>query len=198
MRAFRADILRLRHGFLSSAFAGMVLSTFSIAAEKPKSAQVVFDVAGLECPACVYSVYQSIKEAKGVSDVDVIQTTDGYAKVTYDPQIISEQQVAQALREAYPLHGTPYLIGLRLRVPDFAKPGFAAKVDAVFTAWTKWLEVKPLDPAKGEFRIHFKPLESDGKTVGPKGWNLAQLTKALTGPAPEGLGLEVTIGQPAQ
>lgn len=198
MRAFRADILRLRHGFVSSAFVGSVLSTFSIAAEKPKSAQVVFNVAGLECPACVYSVYQSIKEAKGVSDVDVMQTTDGYAKVSYDPKIISEHQVAQAVRGAYPLHGTPYLISLRLRVPDYAKPGCGAKVDAVFAAWTKWVEVKPFDPANGEFRIQFKALESDTKTVGPRGWNLAQLTKALSAPAPDGFGLEVVIGQPAQ
>lgn len=165
------------------------------AEDKPKPTELIFDVTGLECGACVYSVYQAIKDIKGVSDVDVLQTTDGYAKVAYDPKLVSEHQIAQAVREAFPLHGLPYLIKLRVRIPAYIKADLAAKVDAVFGQWQKWVEVKPTDKAKGEFLVHFKPLTKDPKASGPQGWSLTELTLALKAPAPAGLGLEVLVGQ---
>jgi len=171
------------------------LATNACGEDKPKPSELVFDVTGLECGACVYSVYQAIRETKGVSDVEVMQTTDGYAKVAFDPKVVSEHQLAQAVREAFPLHGLPYLLKLRIRIPAYAKNGHAAKVDAVFTRWQQWAVVKPIDKTKGEFIIQFKPLEKDSKGAVPKGWSLAELTRALKSPQPEGLGLEILIGQ---
>jgi copper chaperone CopZ len=176
--------------------AGIGLSaTSSLAQGKPQPAELIFDVSGLECGACVYSVQQALKEAKGVSDVEVMQTPDGYARVVFDREIVSEHQLAQAVREAFPLHGSPYLIKLRLRIPAYAKADIAAKVDAVFAKWQKWVDVKPTDKARGEFLVQFKPLQKDPKANGPQGWTLAELTQALKAPAPEGLGLEVAVGQ---
>jgi hypothetical protein len=91
-----------------------------------------------------------------VSDVAVVQVIDSFANVTFDPQLVSEHQIAQAVREAYPLHGMPYLATLKLRLPDYAK--HAAKADAVLTRWKDWITVKRVDQTKGEFEIHFLPL----------------------------------------
>lgn len=188
--------------FYSAAVIGIVLLAKVLfvpvagrAEDKAKPAELIFDVTGLECGACVYSMHQAIKDTKGVSDVEVMQTTDGYAKVTFDPKLVSEHQLAQAVREAFPLHGSPYLIKLRVRIPAYTRPEQAARVDEVFARWQKWVEVKPTDKAKGEFLIHFKPLEKDSKATGPQGWTLAHLMQALKASAPKGSGLEVTAGQ---
>lgn len=146
-----------------------------------------FYVTGVECGSCVYAVQQSVGETKGVSDVAVVQVIDSFANVTFDPQVVSEHQIAQAVREAYPLHGMPYLATLKLRLPDYAK--HAAKADAVLTRWKDWITVKPVDQAKGELEIHFLPLKADEKKAGPKGWSLAEFSAALK----TGLGLAFTL-----
>ncbi len=174
---------------------GLIWPWVVAADEKSGSPALTFDVTGLECGACVYAVQQAIRETKGVSDVEVMQTTEGYARVVFDPKVVTEHQIAQSVREAFPLHGAPYLIKLRVRLPAYAKDGVSAKVDVVFARWQKWVVVKPVNKEKGEFLIQFKPLEKDSKAAGPQGWSLTELTRALKAPAPEGLGLELVIGQ---
>lgn len=176
----------------------MVLSDSNAAAQspdKPKRSEWIFDVTGLECGACVYQVQQAIKDAKGVSEVEVFQTQDGYAKVAFDSKVVSEHQLAQAVREAFALHGSPYLLRLRLSIPAYTSKETAAKVDAVFVTWKQWVDVKPFDQAKGEFVLQFKPLAADAKQQGPQGWDISKLEKALKAPAPDGLGLAIRIGQ---
>jgi len=146
-----------------------------------------FYVTGVECGSCVYAVQQSVGETKGVSDVAVVQVIDSFANVTFDPQVVSEHQIAQAVREAYPLHGMPYLATLKLRLPEYAK--HSAKADAVLGRWKDWITVKPVDQAKGEFEIHFLPLKADEKKAGPQGWSLAEFSAALK----TGLGLAFTL-----
>ncbi len=164
--------------------------------DKPKRSEWIFDVTGLECGACVYQVQQAIQDAKGVFEVEVLQTQDGYAKVGFDPKVVSEHQLAQVVREAFGLHGVPCLLKLRLSIPAYTSKEIAAKVDAVFAAWKQWVEVTPLDPAKGEFVLQFKPLAADPKRKGAQGWDISKLEKELRAPAPEGLGLAIRIGQP--
>ena len=146
-----------------------------------------FYVTGVECGSCVYAVQQSVGETKGVSDVAVVQVIDSFANVTFDPQVVSEHQIAQAVREAYPLHGMPYLTTLKLRLPDYAK--HAAKADAVLSRWKDWITVKPVNQAKGEFEIHFLSLKADEKKTGPQGWSLAEFSAALK----TSLGLAFTL-----
>jgi copper chaperone CopZ len=191
MKSTRTMIL----GFLLLALCLAAPGSNSGAEDKPKPTELIFDVTGLECGACVFTVHQAIKDTKGVSDVEVLQTTDGYAKVAYDPDVVSEHQIAQAVREAFALHGSPYLLKLRVRVPAYTQADHAAKVDAVFASWQKWVDVKPTDKAKGEFLIQFKPLEKGAKANGPHGWTLAHLTSSLKASPPQGLGLEIVIGQ---
>lgn len=164
--------------------------------DKPKRSEWIFDVTGLECGACVYQVQQAIKDTKGVAEVEVFQTQDGYAKVAFDPKVVSEHQLAQAVRGAFALHGSPYLLRLRLTIPAGTTKETAAKVEAVFATWKPWVDVKPFDQAKGEFVLQFKPLAADAKQQGPQGWDISKLESALKAPAPDGLGLAIRVGQP--
>lgn len=164
------------------------------AAEKQPA--VTFYVSGVECGSCVYIVQQSISETKGVADAAVVQMIDAYANVVFDPKVSSEHQIAQAVREALPIHGKPYLATLKLHVPDYAK--HAAKVDGLFARWKDWVELETVDKSKGELLIHFHELRIDPKKTGPQGWSLAQFAAAMKSPKPKGLGLDFTVENEAQ
>lgn len=147
------------------------------AADAPKNAERTFYVAGMECGSCVYMVQQSITEVKGVEDVTVMQVIDGYATVVFDPRKLTEHQLAQAVREAIPLHGMPYLATLKVKVDDFGR--HAKEIEAAFERWKDvvWLEV--LDRAQGEAVIHFHELKKDPKQPERRGWSLTQLDEAM-------------------
>ncbi|OYW77095.1 MAG: hypothetical protein B7Z37_05470 [Verrucomicrobia bacterium 12-59-8] len=74
------------------------ITTSLLAAEQQPT--VTFYISGVECGSCVYVVQQSISETKGVSDATVVQVIDNYANVVFDPKVVSEHQIAQAVREA--------------------------------------------------------------------------------------------------
>lgn len=165
----------------------------------PSNQQVlIFDVTQVECGSCVYVVQQAIQETAGVSEVEVMQTREGYARVCYRPDLVTPHQIAQAVRETYQLHGAPYLMRLPLTIPAYTEESTARNVDALFERWKKWIQVKPVQRAKGVFVIEFQPLEKAPGSKGPRGWDLQTFQKALTAPAPEGLGLEISIGQKEQ
>jgi copper chaperone CopZ len=145
-----------------------------------------FYVSGVECGSCVYMVQQSIGEAKGVEDVQVVQIIDNYAQVTFNPKTVSDHQIAQAVREAIPLHGTPYLATLRVKISEYAK--HKAAVDQLFAGWKGSVTLVPSLEAKDEFAIHFEPLKADAKKAEPHGWSLATFTEAM-----KGLGVDFTL-----
>jgi copper chaperone CopZ len=155
-----------------------------------KEALFTFYVAGIECAACVEVVRQSVAELEGVSKVELEQRLDSVANVTFDPERVSAQQVAQAVTDAVQIHGRPYEAWMQLRVPDYAKGGNAAKVDAVIARMKAWVDVVVMDRDQGDFLVHFQPLKTDPKRQGAQGWNPGQLEKALKSPVPEGLGLD--------
>lgn len=171
------------------------LTTCLIAADKPKPTTLTFYVAGVECPSCVYSVNYSISQLKSVSDVTAGQFIENYANVTFDPKVVSIHQIAQAVTEAAPLHGVPYVATMKLFIPDYAKEQNARKVDALFAQWKALVEVETVDRAAGEFLIHFQPLKMDAKKAGPQGLTLDELTSALSEPAPKGLGLKFRLAK---
>lgn len=154
------------------------LVLFSAVSLLPASESVTrtFYVSGMECGSCVYMVQQSITETKGVADVNVAQILDSYATVTFDPAVVSDQQIAQAVRDAYPLHGMPYLATLKLTVADYA--GNEAKVERLFSEWKQFLKMEVLDKTKGALVVHFLPLEVDKKKASPQGWSFARWSQA--------------------
>jgi copper chaperone CopZ len=168
-------------------FALLITATSLLSAADPVVTRT-FYVSGVECGSCVYMVQQSIGETKGVDDVQVVQIIDNYAQVTFNPTAVSDHQIAQAVREAIPLHGTPYLATLRVRMPDYAK--HKAAVDRLFAGWKGFVTLVPSLEVKDEFTIHFEPLKADTKKSGPQGWSFAGFTEAM-----KGLGVGFTLVQ---
>lgn len=164
----------------------------------PQEAKMTFYITGLECPSCVYNVTSSVADVKGISEFKIDSILDGYAIATFDKQKVSAHQVAQAVRDAYPLHGNPYTAALKVLVPDYAKGGNAAKVDAVFAAQKDFIKVLPVDKMKGEFLILFQPLKVDEAKKLPQGWDLEKFRDAIQAPAPKGLGLAFEIMKEGQ
>lgn len=161
-------------------------------APKPQATLTIF-VDGVECPSCAYAVNYSISQLQSVTEVEAGQVVENFANVTFDPAQVSEHQIAQAVTDAVPLHGTPYGATLKLFIPAYAQPGNAAKVDALFAKWRHWVELVPMDKATGEFVLHFEELKPKKDTSGPQGWSLALLDAALRAPAPKGPGLDYRV-----
>ncbi len=157
-------------------------------AEPPGTVTRTFYVTGVECGACVYLVQLSASERKGVVKADVVQTADNYANVTFDPRLVSEHQIAQAIREAMPLHGAPYLARLKVRVGEYAR--HAAALDVLFQQWRGLVQCEVLDRSKGELMVHFLPLETGASQVGPGGWSADQFRAALKTGLPVGVAVE--------
>lgn len=176
-----------------------LLPLLTAAADKPApTAKAVFIVSGMECGSCVYMVQHTLSQTRGIAEVEVLQTSESFARVSFDPKVISEHQIAQAVREAPGLHGMPYIAKMKLRVSGYAQNGNAAKVKELFDRWKPWIELVVWDEREGELHIHFHELNKESKKVAPSGWSLAQLTEALQAPAPKGLGLKFEIIEPGQ
>ncbi len=175
---------------LSALFASLL--AFSLhAADKAAPAKAVFVVSGLECGSCVYMVQHQLSQTPGIAEVEVLQGLEGFACVNYDPKLVSEHQIAQAVREAPGLHGMPYTATMKLRVPGFSQN--IAKVKALFETWKPSIELVVWDEHAGEIIVNFNELKKDAKGAFPRGWSLAQLTKGL-----QELGLKFEILSPGE
>jgi copper chaperone CopZ len=156
-------------------FSALPLS--ALRAESPASVIRTFYVSGVECGACVYLVQLSASECKGVLKAEVGQAAEGIAQITFDPRIVTEHQIAQAIRDTMSLHGAPYLVRLRVRVGEYAK--HAEAVEALFQKWRDLVRCEVLDRNKGDLLVHFLPLESGAAKNGKSGWSGVQFLQAL-------------------
>ncbi len=156
-------------------------------AASAKTATLAFFLDGVECGACAYQVQAAVAEVKGVSAVDVVQQIDSYANITFDPAAVSAHQIAQAVREACPLHGRPYLASLYFRAPGCAGPGGEAKAAAAFSRFKSLVKIELADEKKHEFAISFEPIGKDESKKGPQGWRHESLAEALKSASPAGL-----------
>ncbi|MCB1207559.1 MAG: heavy-metal-associated domain-containing protein, partial [Verrucomicrobiae bacterium] len=129
------------------------------APSKPAESTLTFYVSGVECPACVFSVNDSVRRLDGVEEVIDGQNNANFINVTFDPRKVSAHQIAQAVTDAFPLHGAPYVATMRLLVPGYAEGGTAEKVAGVFAKWKDWVEFEAAKPGKGELVVRFRPLE---------------------------------------
>lgn len=164
---------------------------------KPHPVTLTFFISGMECAACEAFICQSVQQVKSVTGITVDQL-GGYANVSFDTHVSSAHQIAQAVADAVPVHGRPYEATMKVRVPDYAKDGNAARVDAVFARRADWVKVETLDKAKGDFLIRFQPLKADKSKSGPQGWNPGHFGHAVHDPAPKGLGLGFTLVKEGQ
>ena len=121
-----------------------------------------------------------------LASVQKIVFDQGTVRVRFDSHVVSYHQVAQAI-------GGKYDPALKVIVPEYAQPGNAAKVDAVFAGkrLNQRVRVEPLDKTKGEFLVHFLPLTLDAAESGPQGFNGGHLHHPVSDPPPRGLGLRL-------
>ncbi len=160
-------------------------------ASSPTHETLTFYVAGVECPACVFAVNDSVRRLPGIEEVVDGQNNSSYINVTFDPAKVSAHQIAQAVTEAFPLHGVPYLATLRLIVPGYSEGETAAQVAGVFAKWKDWIEFEAVKPAKGELVVKFRPLAGDPAKPVAQGWNHAVVQEALVKVLPAGIKVEM-------
>ena len=174
---------------LALAVLAVLRPLFLHAADQPTHAKAVFTIAGLECGSCVYMVQTQLTQTRGISEVEVLQGVEGFARMSYDPKVITEHQIAQTVRDTAALHGMPYIASMKLRVHGFSQ--HAAKVKALFEKWKPTVELVVWNEHEGELIVNFAELERDAKLVLPRGWSLSQLAEGL-----QGLGLKYEILSP--
>ena len=148
-----------------------------------------FYVSGVECGACVYLVQMAASECKGVLKAEVFQAADQFANITFDPRLVSEHQIAQAIREAMPVHGTPYLSRLRLRISGLSEH-FAA-VESLLQRWRDSVQYEVVDWAKGEVLLHFLPLLKAQRPDTVSGWNFKAFEAVFKSALPSQVSLEI-------
>lgn len=127
-----------------------------------------------------------------------VDTAHGFAEVRFDSHVVSYHQVAQAIADAGSAVGKQFDPRLKIQVPAYAQTGNAAKVDAIFAGkrLNQRVRVEPLDKSKGEFLVHFLPLQFDPAGSGPQGFNGGHLHHPINDPPPRGLGLEMSYETP--
>ena len=140
---------------------------------------------GVECGGCVYLVEHSLRETKGVVSVQVNQGLECTAIVTFNPLLVAEQKVAQAVRDATSLHGEPYSAQLKMSVRGYAR--HADSVQALFRRWEDSVRVEVIDFEKGELLLSFLPFKSGGVPPASPGWSLGLWEDAAKAGLPAGV-----------
>ena len=155
-------------------------------AGKGAAVKLTFWVSGLECAACAESVRQSVAARPGVRGVVMREGLEGFARVEFDPGRVTAQEIAQAVYEAQPLHGTPYEASLRLEVPGLAAGGLVEALETWRKARQPLVDLEPHWEGKEAFILRLPPLEAGQE----EGWRHDAFLQALAAPLPQGLGLQ--------
>ena len=180
----------MKSSFILIAALALFLTTGAKAADAPHTPTLIFYLSGLEGKADVDAIGSAVRKLKSASVIEV-NTDRGYARLRFDSHVVSYHQVAQAVAEAGESLKKVYDPCLIFSVPDYAKAGNAANVDAIFAGkrLNQRVHVRPLDKQKGIFAIHFLPLRVDPNDASPQGFNGGHLHHPISDPPPRGLGL---------
>lgn len=171
----------------------VLIPAVCLAADEPEPpAKTSFVVSGLECGSCVYMVQYQLSHTDGIADAEVLQGIEGFARVSYDPKLLSEHQIAQAVRETPGLHGRPYTASLRVRIAGYKQ--HAAEVKKLFAHWKQWIDLEEDEEHVDEVRVYFLELKKDAKGLFPRGWSLSEFAKTLQ----NSLGLKCELVEPDQ
>jgi copper chaperone CopZ len=159
-------------------------------AYRPHTPTLLFDLSGATEQADAAAIVAKVQALPSVRKV-VVDLTHGCAKVRFDSHVVSYHQVAQAIADAGTKVGKQFDPRVKVTVPEYAQGGNAAKVDAIFAGkrLNQRVHLEPIDKARGEFILHFLPLQVDPHATGPQGFNGGHLNHPLHDPPPRGLGL---------
>lgn len=164
----------------------------------PHTPTLVFHLSGLAGKKDEEAINASVIKLPSVRKVSV-DSEHEFAQVRFDSHVVSYHQIAQAIADAGTSVGKQFDPRLKIEVPDYSKGENAAKVDTIFAGkrLNQRVHVEPLDKAKGEFLVHFLPLQPEASTSGPQGFNGGHLHHPISDPPPRGLGLPMTYEEPA-
>ena len=153
----------------------------------PTLAYYVSGLAGQKDADTIVARVQTLPSVRKVR-VDLVRQ---YVQVRFDSHVVSYHQVAQAIADAGVKLKRKFDPRLKITVPEYSRGDNAAKVDAIFAAkrLNQRVRIEPTDKAKGEFLVHFLPLEVDTAATGPQGFNGGHLNHPLHDAPPRGLGL---------
>src|SRR5437867_3599994 len=164
-------------------------------APEPHPATVTFYIANVECDKCIASITDSLKKVRSFKAVEGLTPSSGYANVSFDSHVNSYHEIATAIATAAPAHGTAYEPTLKLKVPDYAKGANAANVDKMFAKQSANVRVEATDKTKGEFVVHFLPLNLDPNKTVPQGFNGGHFGHPIHDAPPKGLGLTFALAR---
>jgi len=176
-------ILAVLLGVLTAGLAGA--GQEKKAGKRPPVA-VTYYLAGIDDAGARDALGAALTKVKGVVSAAVAPRGE-HVTVRFDSHVVSYHQVAQAITDA----DRRYAPTLKIQVPAYAEGDNAAKVDALFAGkrLNQRVRIAPLDKARGEFVIHFLPLELDPAVSGPQGFNGGHLNHPVHDAPPRGLGL---------
>jgi copper chaperone CopZ len=169
------------------------------AAEKkppePHPTTVTFYIDNVGCEACVESIMDALQKVRSVTAIKGLTADSGYANVSFDSHVNSYHEIANAIATAPPSHGKPYVPSIKLSIPEYAQGENAANVDKVFAKQSAHVKVDTTDRAKGEFVVHFLPLDLDPSKTAPQGFNGGHFGHPIHDAPPKGLGLKFAIAR---
>ncbi len=157
----------------------------------PHTPTLIFYLSELKNQQDSDAIQASLQKLKSIRKVN-LSLARGYAQVRFDSHVVSYHQVAQAIADAGTALGRKFDPRLKVQVPTYSAESNAARVDAVFAGkrLNQRVHIVPLDKTKGEFLIHFLPLEIDPAVAGPQGFNGGHLNHPIHDAPPRGLGLQ--------
>lgn len=157
----------------------------------PHTPTLIFYLSEVTSQQDADAIQASLQKLKSVRKIN-LNLERSYAQVRFDSHVVSYHQVAQAIADAGTALGRKFDPRLKVQVPAYAADGNAAKVDAVFAGkrLNQRVRIVPLDKARGEFHVHFLPLQLDPGEVGPQGFNGGHLNHPIHDAPPRGLGLQ--------
>lgn len=152
----------------------------------PSPSTRTFFIDGVKSEADVKAVVAAASKVKSVNAVVDLTATSGFANISFDHHAVTHQQIAQAILDA-----GAFKVSFKFVVPDYAKDGNAAKMDAVFARFAKLVSIEPLDRSRGAFVIRFLPFTAEpGKPLG-MGFNFGHIAHPIIDPAPKGMALRI-------
>ena len=179
--------MMFRPGFPTLLMWLLLFQTWQIgaAAKGPRQARITLFVAEAECPACAYSVMNSLRGLDGVTGLSEGVAVEVWVNVTYDPGKIAIPQLSRSVWKAYPLHGTPYQAYLKLRVPDYDREDNAQFVNAILARWQPRIKATLVNRKEGRFILKL-PVPKQRSSKGEEGWRPEELLEAIRTARPKG------------
>ena len=190
--------LTLRLSRLAILVAGLLAMAMNIRADVAKDAEpyaphtptLIFYLTGASSARDAEAIQVGVQKLKSASVVSV-NTNRSYARIRFDSHVVSYHQVAQTLEDAGVTLGKNYNPWLVFMVTGYNQTNNIARVDAILAGkrLNQRIKVKLLNKTKGEFAIHFLPLEYVPNQSALPGFNGGHLHHPISDPPPRGLGL---------